>query len=130
MGVTYEPLNDLADTKAPEIILTNGNAVEIEQDELEQRFIKVRFDEKINLGKGYVVINEADGTQLISEQTNRLPEVSSGNLEISGYLLKIDIGSGFMLKTGQDYSLVFSDGAITDRAGNSVVPRSYEFSYN
>jgi hypothetical protein len=130
VGVTYEPLNDLADTKAPEIILTNGNAVEIEQDELEQRFIKVRFDEKINLGKGYVVINEADGTQLISEQTNRLPEVSSVNLEISGYLLKIDIGSGFMLKTGQDYSLVFSDGAITDRAGNSVVSRSYEFSYN
>jgi hypothetical protein len=122
-GVTYEPLNDLADTKAPEIILTNGNAVEIEQ-----RFIKVRFDEKINLGKGYVVINGADGTQLISEQTNRLPEVSSVNLEISGYLLKIN--TGLMLNSGQDYSLVFSDGAITDRAGNSVVPRSYEFSYN
>jgi hypothetical protein len=127
-GVTFEPLNDLADTKAPEIILTNGNAVEIEQDELERRFIKVRFDEKINLGKGYVVINEADGTQLISEQTNRLPEVSSVNLEISGYLLKIN--TGFMLNSGQNYSLVFSDGAITDRAGNSVVPRSYEFSYN
>jgi hypothetical protein len=76
------------------------------------------------------VINDADGTQLRSDQTNRLPELSSGNLEISGYLLKIDIGSGFMLKTDQDYSLVFSDGAITDRAGNSVVPRSYEFSYN
>ena len=129
-GVKYEPLNDLADTKAPEVILTNGNAVEIEQDELYRVFIKVRFDEKINLGKGYVVINDADGTQLISDQTNRLPELSSGNLEISGYLLKIDIGSGFMLKTGQDYSLVFSDGAITDRAGNSVMPRSYEFSYN
>ena len=127
-GVTYESLNDLADTKAPEIILTNGNAVEKEQDELERRVIKVRFDEKINLGKGYVVINGADGTQLISEQTNRLPEVSSVNLEISGYLLKIN--TGLMLNSGQDYSLVFSDGAITDRAGNSVVPRSYEFSYN
>ena len=136
-GVAFEPLNDLADTKAPEVILTNGNAVEIEQDELEQR-IKVRFDEKINLGKGYVVINDADGTQLISMQTNRLPEVSSGSckgipnvslcLEISGYLLRIN--TGFMLNSGQDYSLVFSDGAITDRAGNSVVPRSYEFSYN
>ena len=111
--------------------------MEIEQDELEQR-IKVRFDEKINLGKGYVVINDADGTQLISMQTNRLPEVSSGSckgipnvslcLEISGYLLRIR--TAFMLKSGQDYSLVFSDGAITDRAGNSVVPRSYEFSYN
>jgi len=51
------------------------------------------------------VINDADGTQLRSYQTNRRPELSSGNLEISGYLLKIDIGSGFMLKTGQDYSL-------------------------
>ena len=137
-GVTYEPLNDLADTKAPEVILTNGNAVEIEQDELYRVFIKVRFDEKINLGKGYVVINDADGTQLISMQTNRLPEVSSGSckgipnvslcLEISGYLLRIN--TGFMLNSGQDYSLVFSDGAITDRAGNSVEPRSYEFSYN
>ena len=81
------------------------------------------------------MINDADGTQLISMQTNRLPEVSSGScngipnaslcLEISGYLLRIR--TGFMLKSGQDYSLVFSDGAITDRAGNSVVPRSYEF---
>jgi hypothetical protein len=137
-GVVFEPLNDPTDTKAPEIILTNGNAVEIEQDELDLVFIKVRFDKQINLGKGYVVINDADGTQLISMQTNRLSEVSLGScnvipkpsvcLEISGYLLKINTGS--MLNSGQDYSLVFSDGAITDRAGNSVEPRSYEFSYN
>ena len=40
VGVTYEPLNDLADTKAPEIILTNGNAVEIEQDELDRALLK------------------------------------------------------------------------------------------
>jgi hypothetical protein len=139
VGVVFEPLNDLADTKAPEIILTNGNAVEIEQDEEYRVFIKVRFDEKINLGKGYVVINDADGTQLISMQTNRLPDAVPSDscngipnaslcLEISGYLLKIK--TGFMLNSGQDYSLVFSDGAITDRAGNSVMPRSYEFSYN
>lgn len=139
VGVVFEPLNDLADTKAPEVILTNGNAVEIEQDELYRVFIKVRFDEKINLGKGYVVINDADGTQLISMQTNRLPDAVPSDscngipnaslcLEISGYLLKIK--TGFMLNSGQDYSLVFSDGAITDRAGNSVMPRSYEFSYN
>jgi hypothetical protein len=134
-GVTYEPLNDLADTKAPEVILTNGNAVEIEQDELYRVFIKVRFDEKINLGKGYVVINDVDGTQLMSEisgaiQLNYLAgdEVFSGPLETSGYLLKINTGS--ILKSGQDYSLVFQYGSITDRAGNSVVPRSYEFSYN
>jgi hypothetical protein len=66
----------------------------------------------------------------VAIQTNRLAgdEVSSGPLEISGYLLKIN--TGLMLNGGQNYSLIFSDGAITDRAGNSVVPRSYEFSYN
>ena len=74
------------------------------------------------------MINDADGTQLRSDQTNRLAgdEVSSGPLEISGYLLKIN--TGVVLKSGQDYSLVFQYGSITDRAGNSVAPRSYEFS--
>jgi hypothetical protein len=128
VGVKFEPLNDLADTKAPEIISTNGNAVEIEQDELDRRFIKVRFDEQIYPGKGYVVIKGADGTRLLSEQTNRLRELSSDKLEVSGYLLKIN--TGFIINSGQDYSLSFSDGAITDRAGNSVEPRSYVFSDN
>jgi hypothetical protein len=131
VGVTFEPLNDPTDTKAPEIILVNGNAAEIVRNELEH-FVKVSFDEQINLGKGYVVIHRADGTQLGSYQTNRLPETSSEDLTISANYLIIrtyinydgqDI-SGF-IDNDQYYSLVFSDGAITDRAGNSVEPKSY-----
>jgi hypothetical protein len=65
-------------------------------------------------------------------QTNRLPETSSEDLTISANFLIIrtyinydgqDI-SGF-IDNDQYYSLVFSDGAITDRAGNSVEPKSY-----
>jgi len=136
VGVTFEPLNDPADTKAPEIILVNGNAAETVKKEQEY-FVKVSFDEQINLGKGYVVINDADGTQLGSYQTNRLPEISSEDLTISGNSLTIRAyqvngqdSSGFVINKDQYYSLVFSDGAITDRAGNSVGPKSYAFSYN
>lgn len=127
---------DPADTKAPEIILVNGNAAETVKKEQEY-FVKVSFDEQINLGKGYVVINDADGTQLGSYQTNRLPEISSEDLTISGNSLTIRAyqvngqdSSGFVINKDQYYSLVFSDGAITDRAGNSVGPKSYAFSYN
>jgi len=35
--------------------------------------------------------------------------------------------AGFVINKDQYYSLVFSDGAITDRAGNSVGQRSYSF---
>ena len=133
VGVTFEPLNDPTDTKAPEIILVNGNAAETVKKEQEY-FVKVSFDEQINLGKGYVVINDADGTQLGSYQTNRLPEISSEDLTFSGNSLTIRAyqvngqdSSGFVINKDQYYSLVFSDGAITDRAGNSIDQRSYSF---
>ena len=35
--------------------------------------------------------------------------------------------AGFVINKNQYYSLVFPDGAITDRAGNSVDQRSYSF---
>ena len=107
MGVTFEPLNDPTDTKAPEIILVNGNAAETVKKEQEY-FVKVSFDEQINLGKGYVVINDADGTQLGSYQTNRLPEISSEDLTFSGNSLTIRAyqvngqdSSGFVLNKDQ-----------------------------
>lgn len=135
-GVKFEPLSDVSDQTSPKVVAPNNNAAQVLVTEEEQK-MKIEFDESINLGTGSIVVTQANGSRLGAYQTNRLPETSSEDLAISGRFLTIKAyqvnavdGStaGFRINSGQSYTVAFSDGAITDRAGNSVDQNSYSFS--
>lgn len=135
-GVQFEPLNDVSDQIPPRVVSLNNNSAQVLITDNKQQ-IKIEFNEQINLGTGSIAVSLANGSQLGSYLTDRLPETSSESILVSGQILTITSyqaggsdGSfnGFQINKDQSYSLTFSKGAITDRAGNSVDQNSYDFS--
>ena len=131
-GVTFEPLNDPSDKRAPTLIpVSDSIAARLNLKE-GRLSIVLTFSEEIQLGRGEITLRDVASGLLMRFQLDQLPDLSDSRVSVNNNTLELSpwnretcvaesCAAVIAQRLSTRYTLTLSQGSVIDRAGNAVV---------